>query len=158
MTTHLVRIHTHIRTHGNTSLWRELATGVAHCWSKGRGEGEREAIFVHKPSFEDGRYGDRLQIWWLMKGRRSAAASTHTHTDTLTHLLHSRHLQTAQHCSTASEDARLTNQRPRLTHTSEPEPIGASFPPLHYQCPPIRKRHSRCVWKIWANQRPDCSY
>lgn len=107
----LVHKHTHIST--KKRLWRER---LSPSWSKGRGERVRGAVFVHKPSFEDGCYGDQPQICQFMKGRQSAAASqcTHTyiytHTDTLTHLLHSQHLQTAQHCCTASEDTKLTNQ------------------------------------------------
>lgn len=141
----------------NTGLWRDPASGVTRCWSKERGEGEREAIFVHRPSFEDGRHGDQPQFCWLMKARQSAAARTHTHTQTgtLTHLPLSQHLQTSQYCSTASVDKKLANQRPCLTHTSELEPIRTSFPMLHYTAHQSEELDSRCVWKIWANQEPD---
>lgn len=105
-------------THQHKPLWR---------LSGGGREGKREGRHLcSQSSFEDGCYSDQPQICQLMKGRHSAVDGTHTHARARTTF------STCRRRSTASEDAKLTNKLPPLTHTSGLEPMAPPFPQLHY--------------------------
>lgn len=108
-------------THQHKPLWR---------LSGGGREGEREGRHLcSQSSFEDGCYSDQPQICQLMKGRHSAVDGTHTRRAAFS---------TCRRRSTASEDAKLTNKLPPLTHLWTGA-NGTSFSTAALWHQPIRK-------------------